>query len=179
MEKVKNIYKKIDDALALVDKVYIAVFTLLIALLILASIIIRAFGLQSFSWLDELSRFMLVTTTLCGSSLAVRTNEHMVMDSVYSMFSEKIGDILRAIVNWICGLGFIYLSYYAFEWMRKLFKMHKMTSTLGIPIWPVWVIVSFCILTFGIRHFVNGFVWLEHSKTASTERVKKDEGGNE
>jgi len=138
-----------------VESFYMTVFTLLIGALVILEVIMRTMGFQGIQWLEEMGRFMLVTTTLIGCSVAVKSNGHMIMDVLYNLLGPRAAYACKALVNLICGCFYLYLGYYAAGWMLKLKKIGKMMESIQFPSYVMWVIVSIAVGTMGFRYLVQ------------------------
>lgn len=87
--------KRVFDGIESFERNFITVFTLGVGAIILYEIVVRNLGLQGLKWIDELGRVMLITTTLIGSSLAVKHKGHMIMDVLYSVIGDRSAMVLR------------------------------------------------------------------------------------
>jgi C4-dicarboxylate transporter DctQ subunit len=134
---------------------FLAIFTLSTGALIIIEIIIRAFGLQGFRWMEELGRFMLVTTTLIGCSYAVKSNGHMVMDALYTILPIRVANAMRALAHLISTILYAYLGWYATLWMLKLISIGKMMESIRFPAFVMWIFVSIALVTMSFRYLVQ------------------------
>jgi len=85
----------------------IIVLMISITTLILLQILFRFIGIQSM-WTTELVRFLFVFLVFFGSSLAISTQEHIIIRSLIDRFSEKIQALLYIVVQ-LMILIFLYL----------------------------------------------------------------------
>lgn len=145
------------DSIESVERTVITVFTLGVGAIILYEILIRNLGMQGLKWIDELGRVMLVTTTLIGSSIAVRHKGHMIMDVLYSVVGDKTGSVLRSLTYFISAAFYLYLSFYSLEWTMKLMRLGRTMQTINFPAYATWIVVSFAIATMGLRYLVAAF----------------------
>ncbi|QQO10769.1 TRAP transporter small permease [Breznakiella homolactica] len=134
---------------------FLTLFTLITGALIMVEIVIRACGLQGFRWMEELGRFMLVTTTLIGCSNAVKSNGHMVMDALYSVLPRRVSNGVRALSFLISAVLYLYLGWYAFQWMLKLKEIGKMMESVRFPSYVMWVFVAVALITMGGRYVIQ------------------------
>jgi C4-dicarboxylate transporter DctQ subunit len=148
-------FRKMAALYANIENLYMTFFTLLIGALIILEVIMRTAGLQGIQWLEEMGRFMLVTTTLIGCSVAVKSNGHMIMDVLYNLLGPRAAYACKAFVNLLCGCFYLYLGYYAAGWMLKLKKIGKMMESIRFPSYVMWVIVSIAVVTMGFRYLVQ------------------------
>lgn len=149
------ILRRFGKLYANLENLYMVIFTLLIGALIIFEVIVRAMGLQGIAWLEEMGRFMLVTTTLIGCSVAVKSNGHMIMDVLYNLLKPRAAYAFKAFVNLLCGIFYLYLGYYSILWMLKLRKIGKMMESIRFPSYVMWIIVALAVLTMGFRYLIQ------------------------
>jgi len=134
---------------------FLTLFTLITGALIIIEVVIRAMGMQGFRWMEELGRFMLVTTTLIGCSNAVRTSGHMVMDALYNVLPKRAANSLRAFSHLFCCGLYLYLGWYALQWTIKLKQIGKMMESIRFPSYVMWIFVSVALITMGFRYLIQ------------------------
>ncbi len=153
--RLARVYKKFSDWTELIESYFITIMTLVFGMIILYNMTIRAFHIQGLSWIEEYSRYMLVVTTLIGCSIAVKHKGHMVMDTLVTALPVRFGHLLRALGYLLCGVLYLYLGVYAFKWTGKLIAINKTVESGTLPLWPVWVFVTYAVLTMGLRYMIE------------------------
>ncbi len=148
-------YNRFSDIVSTIEEYFITILTLAFGLILIYNLALRALKIQGLIWNEEFSRYMLVITTLIGCSIAVKNKGHMVMDTLVTALPIRIGHVLRAIGYLICSVLYLYLGIYAYKWTGKLIAMNRKSESINIPLWPVWVFVTYAILTMGWRYFVQ------------------------
>jgi len=148
-------YRKFSSMVEFIETYFITIMTLVFGVFILYNITLRAFNIRGLYWIEEYSRYMLVITTLIGCSIAVKSKGHMVMDTLVTALPVRIGHILRAVGYSLCAIMYLYLGVYAWQWTEKLILMKKTVESGGFPLWPVWVFVTYALLTMGIRYVIE------------------------
>lgn len=146
--------KRFFDGVEYFERNFITVFTLGVGAVILYEIAIRNLGLQGLKWIDELGRVMLITTTLIGSSVAVKHKGHMIMDVLYSIIGDRSAMVLRSLTYVIAGLFYLYLAYYSIEWTMRLMRLGRTMQTINMPAYLTWILITFGIATMGLRYLV-------------------------
>lgn len=136
------------------ERHFLTIFTLGVGVIILYEIVIRNLGLQGLKWIDELGRIMLITTTLIGSSVAVKHKGHMIMDVLYSVVGDRPAALLRSLTYVIAGAFYLYLSIYSIEWTMRLMRLGRTMQTINLPAYIAWIAISFAIATMGLRYLV-------------------------
>jgi len=148
-------YNRFSDIVSTIEEYFITILTLTFGLILIYNLTLRALKIQGLIWNEEFSRYMLVITTLIGCSIAVKNKGHMVMDTLVTALPIRVGHVLRAIGYLICAVLYLYLGIYAYKWTGKLIAMNRQSESINIPLWPVWVFVTYAILTMGWRYFVQ------------------------
>ena len=139
--------------------------------LIMYEIIMRALGLTNIPWLEEFSRYMLVYTTLLGSSMAIKDNGHMAMDTLMITLSKPIVKVLHVLINIICTATWIVVAYFSLEWTLRLKLIGTTAGSVSLAMWIIWVpVVVFCASS-AIRYAI------QICKSIAALRVREAEGG--
>ncbi|MBN1101849.1 MAG: TRAP transporter small permease subunit, partial [Deltaproteobacteria bacterium] len=81
------------------EEIALVYVSLALGCLIVLEICLRSTGITAFFWLEELGRYILVFTTLCGANLAVRYNDHPAMTAVVSSLPSPVSHAVMALVS--------------------------------------------------------------------------------
>lgn len=154
-EGIKKVFRALSKALNWVEMNFLIFFTSIIGILIMVEIILRIFMVQGSRWVEELSRMMLVTTTLVGSSVAVKSKGHMAMTALVNALPAKFSNVIEILSNLICGATFLYISYHSVTWTINLRAVNRMMESVSIPLWYFWVVISFAFVTTGVRFLLE------------------------
>ncbi|MDR1520865.1 MAG: TRAP transporter small permease [Planctomycetota bacterium] len=138
-----------------VEKHFITAMTLVFGLILLYNLVLRALNIQGLTWIEEFSRYMLVVTTLLGCSIAVKHKGHMVMDTAIAFLPVRSGHIIQGLGYLLCGAMYVYLGVYAWRWTGRLIRMNKSVESIDFPLWPIWVLATYAILTMGLRYLAQ------------------------
>lgn len=105
------------------------------------------------TFVDEIAPIFIVWSTLAGYSIALRNDEHIKMDILYSAIkSEKIR-YLMDIFSYIAGVLFsAFMMVYGFKAMLMQKAMNRVTQILEIPVWITYVIIPFVGMILVIRY---------------------------
>ncbi len=134
---------------------FITIFTLVMGAIIMVDVVLRNSGAQGIAWVEEFGRFMLVVTTVMGCSIAVKSNGHMVMDSLYNALPPRWAYSVKAVAYAICSVLYLYMGYYSYMWMLKQEAMNKTMQSCQFPAWIMWAFVVYGITSMGLRYIVQ------------------------
>lgn len=105
------------------------------------------------TFVDEIAPIFIVWSTLAGYSIALRNDEHIKMDILYSAIkSEKIRHLMD-IFSYIAGILFsAFMMVYGFKAMLMQKSMNRVTQILEVPVWVTYVVIPFVGMILVIRY---------------------------
>jgi TRAP-type mannitol/chloroaromatic compound transport system permease small subunit len=124
------------------------------------------FSASSNGWL-EIQWYMFAGMVLLGAPYTLKMNEHVRVDLVYGMVSERT----QIWIDIICGFLFllpicIILTYFTWPWFVESWTINEESSNAGGLIrWPVKLLLplGFCLMTLqGVSEIIKRIAALEH-----------------
>ncbi len=108
----------------------------------------------SFSWSEELARYLGVFITFLGAALGVKYGLHFSMDLVYEKVrSDRFRQGLQGVVNIASGLLFLVVAWYGWHQAMKLRQFGVVTAVLQLPKYWTYLPIPFFSLVMAIRFF--------------------------
>lgn len=152
-----KIYKKIMDILAMVEKLVLAVSTVLILVLTVGNVFSRKVIHRSWSFTEELVVAVFVLITLMAAALACREGELVSLNLVTSRLPEKTRKPIAILVTVLSVIFTVILFYYGMDKVLTQLANGKRTFVLN---WPEWIFWSFVPIGAAcmILHFIEFFV---------------------
>ena len=149
-----KIYKKIMDILAMVEKLVLAVSTVLILVLTVVNVFSRKVIHRSWSFTEELVVAVFVLITLMAAALACREGELVSLNLVTSRLPEKTRKPSAILVTVLSVIFTVILFYYGMDKVLTQLANGKRTFVLN---WPEWIFWSFVPIGAGcmILHFIE------------------------
>ena len=146
MQKIMKIYGKIVEVLGLTVGALVG----LIAIMITLNILLRLFGIQSISWVNEMAEYALYVSAFIAAPWVLRLGQHIRIDILANVLPKKMAFILERIVD-LLGLAIcLTITYYSAVATISSFESGSMIyKNLIIPEWPVlaFIPVSFAMLS--------------------------------
>lgn len=105
MEKVIKIIDSMNKGI----KVVLAASLGVMSVVIVAQVILRYFFHHTFTWAEELSRYLMVLSVFLGAALAIRTQSLIAVEVVAENISERKRKVLKLFVYTLCIVFFIIL----------------------------------------------------------------------
>jgi TRAP-type mannitol/chloroaromatic compound transport system permease small subunit len=124
------------------------------------------FSVSSNGWL-EIQWYMFAGMVLLGAPFTLKMNEHVRVDLVYGLVSERT----RIWIDIICGFLFllpicVILTYFTWPWFVESWNINEASSNAGgLVRWPVKLLlpVGFALMALqGISEIIKRIAALEH-----------------
>jgi C4-dicarboxylate transporter DctQ subunit len=109
----------------------------------------------SFSWSEEVARYLGVFITFLGAALGVKYGFHFSMDLVYEKVrSDRFRQVLQVVVNLLSGILFLVVAWYGFEQTMKLRQYGVLTAVLQLPKYWAYLPVPVFSIVIAVRFFI-------------------------
>ena len=108
----------------------------------------------SFTWFEEVARYLGVFVAFLGAALGVKYGSHFSMDLIYERVSnDRFRHALKCLVGILCGVIFIVVAYYGWMQTAKLHQFGAKTAVLQLPKYWAYLPVPFFSLVISWRFF--------------------------
>lgn len=137
-----NGLKKIDDSIRKGETTIVAFFIITVTVLIFTNVVLRYVFKNSWTWAEELTRYIIIWMTFIGASLCVRDNVHVTMDILINRISKRFKKPLLYVIY--IGSAFIslYLTYIGWALTMKIKSTGQVSSAMDfLPMWLVYLCV--------------------------------------
>ena len=136
MKKVLDVYRKVDDILAVIIKYFCAVLLAIMIAVCFVNTVGRYVFHHSFRAAEEIVILCAVWVTCVGASMTARIDDHVTLDLLQELIrNNKVRAVLYALTRFLACFFLIALLPAAFQ-MIKIYAPTKLTGT-G---WPQWVL---------------------------------------
>lgn len=112
-----------------------------IILLVFLQVVSRYVFNVPVGWSSELSRYLLIWITWISASYAIRKQEHIRITLLVDRFSRRAKKITELFVIIVWSAFAFVMAFVGTEVVLSLQMMGQKTSTLGIPMWVVYLII--------------------------------------
>ena len=178
MKKILAVYRKVDDALAIIIKYFCALLLAIMIGVCFVNTVGRYAFHHSFRAAEEIVILCAVWVTCVGASLTARADDHVTLDLLQELIkNNKVRAVLYALTRTLACFFLIALLPAAFK-MVKIYAPTKLTGT-G---WPQWVlydsyIAGSILMVLGYLRITPGKVLaLWNNTLEKTEYEKINEG---
>lgn len=154
----------IDNMIAKIEAVLLAVGVLLMAANTIANVVGRFVFQNSLFFSEELNRILIIMITFAGISYAARHGRHIRMSAIYDAMPPRMRKLLMIVITLVTAVFMFGLCWYALTYLMTQAGRGRVLPSLQIPVWVtlVWVPVGF---------FMTGMQYL---LTAIKNNLEKD-----
>ncbi len=122
-----------------------------LALLAFVEVLLRYVFGYSFTWFEELSRYLGVFMTFLGASLGVKHGTHFSMDFFIKRAGPRAGHLINAFTSLGAAALFFSLSYLGIQHALKLNKFGVRSAAMQIPMAVVYLPIAVFSFTMALR----------------------------
>jgi C4-dicarboxylate transporter DctQ subunit len=109
----------------------------------------------SFTWFEELGRYLGVFVAFLGASMGVKTGSHFTMDLMVSHLKHPWQQLTRAMTSVLSGVFFFTVAWYSWKLILRMYGYETTSPTMEIPMYiaylPIPVFSGFIGVRFMIR----------------------------
>lgn len=142
-----GILDMIDNAIARLEEVIMAVGVMLMAINTVTNVISRFAFNHSIIFAEELNSIFILLVTFAGIGYAARHGRHIRMSAIYDHLPPNARKVLMIIITAVTAGFMLFLAWYAVEYILNLYSKGRIYPALGIPVYIsyVWVPVGFFV----------------------------------
>ena len=131
--------RRFDRGLCVANQAVLAALLAVMAVLVFGNVVLRyVFGI-SLSWVEELTRYMMIWLAWLGAGLALREGAHIAIDALQAALPEVGARLLRTIVL-LAMIGFFGALVWL-GWRYSMFAWRQQTAVLRLPAGLVYLAI--------------------------------------
>ena len=145
MKKITNIYNRLEEYLLVGSLVFNVI-------IVFAQVIMRSVFNYSLSWTEELSRYIFIWQTWLGTSTALKYNEHIRVELIYSFIKNVKIQRLFKILAYLIWFSFsLFLAFNGWKLTQSMLSRNALSSGMRIPLAFVYVSLPISSLLICLR----------------------------
>ena len=156
----------------LVDRVenITLVWTILgLALIGFVQVIARYVFNHSFTWYEELGRYLGVFIAFQGAAIGVKTGSHFTMDLMVSKMRQPYQGLLKLLTHSLCSLFFFVVAWYSLKIVSRMYGYGTTSPTMEIPMYVAYLPIPVFSLVIGTRFFIKGIGFAKEAVKAERQ----------
>jgi len=119
------------------------------------AVVMRYWMHQPLQWTEEMAGLLMIWIIMLGSVAAERSNQHLAIPMLVDLFSEKIRDVINAIISIFSGLFLLYVSYAGYK--LSVAAQFKVTDVLRVSYFWIDIAVPVGFVIISIYMFAGAF----------------------
>jgi TRAP-type transport system small permease protein len=147
MEKVYFQFARISEVLNNVIKFLIGTMLIIMTVVVTVQIIFRIF-FDALSYTEEMSRYLLVWSSLFAASVAYKQGSHIAVTFIVEQFKGKANKLMTIIINLVCIVFFLNAINYSLQLINM--QVFQTSPALLIPMRYIYLSIplSFSVMLF-------------------------------
>jgi TRAP-type transport system small permease protein len=147
MEKVYFQFARISEVLNNVIKFLIGTMLIIMTVVVTVQIIFRIF-FDALSYTEEMSRYLLVWSSLFAASVAYKQGSHIAVTFIVEQFKGKVNKLMTIIINLVCIVFFLIAINYSLQLINM--QVFQTSPALLIPMRYIYLSIplSFSVMLF-------------------------------
>jgi len=153
-------FKQLTDWLDRAEKAALVWTILGLAIIGFIQVICRYVFNYSFTWYEELGRYLGVFVTFLGASVGVKTGTHFAMDLFVLKLKAPWQQLLRCTTALLSGSFCLLVVYYSWKIVMRLHGYESTSPTMQIPMYVAYLPIPVFSLIMGLRFYHNAVSFL-------------------
>jgi C4-dicarboxylate transporter DctQ subunit len=114
----------------------------------------------SFTWFEELGRYLGVFVAFLGASIGVKTGSHFAMDLIVSHLKHPLQQLIRALTAILSSLFFFIVTWYSWKLIFRMHGFETTSPTMEIPMYIAYLPIAVFSGIIGVRFMITavGFI---------------------
>ncbi|MDR1625865.1 MAG: TRAP transporter small permease [Spirochaetia bacterium] len=162
----------VDRGTEKMEECIMSIGLLSISLVVFANVVARYFFNYSFTWSEELARYIVVWVAFLGISSCARYDGHVVVDLLPNQLHGISRHIHKMIITFIMMALSAYMTYISYRFTVKQFQGGNTSIAIAVPIWLIYLSTVIGFL-FSAYIYLHRFIHLLLALSAAGREEKK------
>ena len=114
----------------------------------------------SFTWYEELGRFLGVFITFLGAAIGVKHSSHFTMDLFVLKLRNPWQQLLRIMTALVAVVFFVLVAWYSWKIVDRMYGYGTTSPAMGLPMYIAYLPIPFFSVIMAIRYGRTGLVAL-------------------
>lgn len=145
----------IDNGIARIEAVILALGVLLMAVNTVANVVGRFVFGESLHFSEEVNRILIILITFAGIGYAARHGRHIRMSALYDVFPTQIRRVMMVIISFVTSSVMFFLCWYSVSYINSVYETGRVLPTLGFPIYIIYLWVPVGLAVTGIQYLMT------------------------
>ncbi len=115
----------------------------------------------SFTWFEELGRYLGVFVAFLGGGIGVKTGSHFTMDLIVMHLERPWQQLLRSATSILSSLFFILVAYHSWKIVIRMYGYETTSPAMEMPMYLAYLPIPVFSMVMGFRFFAVGVNFLK------------------
>lgn len=161
------VFKQAGQLLDRAEKAVLVWTILGLALIGFVQVFTRYLFNYSFTWYEELGRYLGVFVAFLGASVGVKSGSHFAMDLFVSNLPRPWQQLLRCFTSMLSGSFFLLVTWYSWKIVSRMHGFETTSPTMQIPMYQVYLPIPIFSTVMGVRFLSTGLHYLMELRDAA------------
>ena len=115
----------------------------------------------SFTWFEELGRYLGVFVAFLGGGIGVKTGSHFTMDLIVMHLDRPWQQLLKSATSILSALFFVLVAYYSWRIVIRMYGYETTSPAMEIPMYVAYLPIPFFSMVMGFRFFAAAVNFLK------------------
>ncbi|ANG97658.1 C4-dicarboxylate ABC transporter permease [Brucella pseudogrignonensis] len=120
-----------------------------------AAVVMRYWLHQPLQWTEEMAGLLMIWIVMLGAVAAERSNQHLAIPMLVDLFSEKVREVINAVISFLSGLFLLYVSYAGYK--LSVAAQFKVTDVLRVSYFWIDIAVPVGFVIISVYMFAGAF----------------------
>jgi TRAP-type C4-dicarboxylate transport system permease small subunit len=161
----------VPDIIGIIEKMIEWAITLIVGVMVLniaVSVFSRYVLNHSFSWGEELGRYLMIWAGFLGAALAMKADEHIGLTSIVDALPKALGKIVRILARCIVLAFLLIILFNSFRHLKGL--NIQRSSAMEVPMIVPYFSVTIGVFLMAIEEFLHILKALAGGRRAAPEK---------
>ena len=137
---------------------------LILAIIGFVQVFARYLFNYSFTWFEELGRYIGVFIAFLGASIGVKTGSHFTMDLIVSHLKSPLQELVKASTNILSASFFMLVTWYSWKIIMRMYGYETTSPTMQIPMYIAYLPIPIFSMIMGFRFIIKAFESIQSMK---------------
>lgn len=151
----------------------VLVWTILgLAIIGFVQVVTRYVFNYSFTWYEELGRYLGVFITFLGAAIGVKTGSHFAMDLFVTKLGKPWQQFLQCTTSLLSGSFCLMVVYYSWKIVTRMHGYETTSPTMQIPMYLAYLPIPIFSLLMSVRFYTAAVLFLLELKKENIQRER-------
>ncbi len=147
--------KRFFEQLDRIEKITLVWTILSLAFIGFIQVVTRYVFNYSFTWFEELGRYLGVFVAFLGASIGVKTGSHFTMDLMVSHLKHPWQQLTRTLTASLSGMFFFTVTWFSWKLVVRMHGFETTSPTMQIPMYIAYLPIPVFSGFIGVRFMIK------------------------